>query len=139
MSKNTFIVALAVGGLLIGPGAVLAQNPPLAGSAVAGSAAISGVPIGPGSAGGANNSVNDPSGIGNAARLPAPNAGTVAPVYPSAPQSAGVTGPRSTIVPTRRSAGRRFSRNTSPQEAEIRLKENERLLNSKLQSICRGC
>ena len=34
-------------------------------------AGVSGIPRGPGSAGGLNNSVNDPSGIGNAARVPA--------------------------------------------------------------------
>ena len=33
-------------------------------------AGVSGIPRGPGSAGGLNNSVNDPSGIGNAARIP---------------------------------------------------------------------
>jgi hypothetical protein len=37
-------------------------------------AGVSGIPKGPGSAGGLNNSVNDPSGISNAARTPAPPA-----------------------------------------------------------------
>jgi len=36
---------------------------------IAGDAGVSGIPQGPGSAGGLNNSVNDPSGIGNAARI----------------------------------------------------------------------
>ncbi len=69
MLKNTFIIALAVGGLSIASSGAFAQMP-AAGSAGAGSAAVSGVPIGPGSVGGTNNSVNDPSGIGNAARMP---------------------------------------------------------------------
>src|SRR6202035_2641768 len=40
-----------------------------AGSAGTGNVAISGIPRGPGNAGGINNSTVDPSGIGNAARL----------------------------------------------------------------------
>jgi hypothetical protein len=33
---------------------------------------VSGIPSGPGSVGGVNNSVNDPSGIGNASKVPPP-------------------------------------------------------------------
>src|SRR3979411_116225 len=48
-------------------------------------AGVSGIPRGPGSAGGLNNSVNDPSGIGNAARIPAPPPPSMAaPAGPSA-------------------------------------------------------
>ena len=45
---------------------------PNAGSAGAGTTGVSGIPAGPGSVGGSNNSVNDPSGIGNAAKVPPP-------------------------------------------------------------------
>jgi hypothetical protein len=44
---------------------------PNAGSAGAGTTGVSGIPPGPGSVGGNNNSINDPSGIGNASRVPA--------------------------------------------------------------------
>src|ERR1700754_4054146 len=48
-------------------------------------AGVSGIPRGPGSAGGLNNSINDPSGIGNAARIPSPPPPSMAvPVVPSA-------------------------------------------------------
>jgi hypothetical protein len=50
---------------------------PNAGTAGAGTSAVNGIPQGPASGGGANNSLNDPSGIGNAAKVPAPRtAGT---------------------------------------------------------------
>ena len=45
---------------------------PSAGSAGAGTTGVSGVPAGPGSVGGNNNSINDPSGVGNAAKIAAP-------------------------------------------------------------------
>ena len=44
---------------------------PSAGSAGAGTTGVSGIPSGPGSVGGVNNSVNDPSGIGNASKVAA--------------------------------------------------------------------
>lgn len=51
-------------------------------------AGVSGIPRGPGSAGGLNNSINDPSGIGNAARIPPPPSPSIsAPVVPSAPSA----------------------------------------------------
>ena len=45
---------------------------PNAGSAGAGTTGVSGIPAGPASVGGTNNSINDPSGIGNAAKIPPP-------------------------------------------------------------------
>ncbi|MDP1881415.1 MAG: hypothetical protein Q8K88_00895, partial [Bradyrhizobium sp.] len=48
-------------------------------------AGVSGI-RGPGSAGGLNNSVNDPSGIGNAARIPPPPPPNLA--VPTAPSAA---------------------------------------------------
>jgi|SRR5258705_9885655 hypothetical protein len=58
--KSAFF-ALALAASLVAPMKSLAQ--------IAGDAGVSGIPHGPGSAGGLNNSVNDPSGIGNAARI----------------------------------------------------------------------
>jgi hypothetical protein len=49
-----------------------AVGTPNAGSAGAGTTGVSGIPVGPGSVGGGNNSVNDPSGIGNAAKVAPP-------------------------------------------------------------------
>ena len=66
MGRGTaFIFILLLGGL-VAPGGAYAQITPPAGSAGAGNSAISGVPFGP-----ANPSVlSDPSGIGNASRIP---------------------------------------------------------------------
>jgi hypothetical protein len=50
-------------------GSSTAAGSPNAGSAGAGTAGVSGIPSGPASAGGLNNSVNDPSGAGNATKL----------------------------------------------------------------------
>lgn len=97
MSK---IIAIAVVASLMFPAAGLAQGAggstgggstaggtvsgsavgtPNAGSAGAGTAGVSGVPAGPANAGGPNNSVNDPSGIGNASKVPAPATSPTAP------------------------------------------------------------
>jgi hypothetical protein len=76
------IVALAIIAVLIAPATSFAQatngagSPavtPNAGSAGAGTTGVSGIPAGPGSVGGNNNSITDPSGVGNASRVPAPN------------------------------------------------------------------
>jgi hypothetical protein len=56
-----------------------AVGTPNAGSAGAGTTGVSGVPAGPANAGGTNNSVNDPSGIGNASKVPAPATSPTAP------------------------------------------------------------
>jgi hypothetical protein len=75
------IVALMTPAASFAQGATGAATPstpspattPSAGSAGAGTTGVSGIPAGPGSVGGNNNSINDPSGIGNASRVPAPN------------------------------------------------------------------
>src|SRR5436305_11317772 len=61
MFSKSRVFTLALVGYLALPAPILAQD-----------AGVSGIPRGPGSAGGLNNSANDPSGIGNAARIPAP-------------------------------------------------------------------
>ena len=113
----------------------------LAAPALAQDAGVSGIPRGPGSAGGLNNSVNDPSGIGNAARIPAPPPPSMAvPVVPSAAPSVSSRvysrpGPmvrRATRQEAR--ASRREFRRSSTRASRAR----EKLLDSKF-SICRGC
>ena len=85
MSKKSNLLAIAAAASLMLPIAALAQGAggstagatqrsptgtPPAGSAGAGTTGVSGVPAGPENAGGNNNSVNDPSGVGNAAKVP---------------------------------------------------------------------
>src|ERR1700737_5134541 len=88
------LFALAFAGCLAAPVPSFAQG--------AGDAGVSGIPRGPGSAGGLNNSVNDPSGIGNAARIPPPPPPSIAvPVVPSAPTVSGRLSPRSAPIVTK--------------------------------------
>jgi hypothetical protein len=100
-------------------------------------AGVSGIPRGPGSAGGLNNSVNDPSGVGNATRIqpPAPPS-TAVPVVPSAPTVSGRLSPRSAPIVNRRTVSSRRDLRRSSSHASLRARDKP--LNRTL-SICRGC
>ena len=137
MSGKSLFIALALGGLLLAPVGAVAQVPQ-AGAAGAGPAAINGIPPGPASVGGQNNSVYDPSGIGNASRVPPPSSG-ITGAYRSIPADNAVIAPRRTVYPSRRNYERRAATKLSKREQQIRIKENDRLLGGKLTSICRGC
>jgi hypothetical protein len=99
-------------------------------------AGVSGIPHGPGSAGGLNNSVNDPSGFGNAARIPPPPQPTIAvPVIPSA---APLVSTRVAPVATR---VQRINARAATPRYDIRrssARARKEPLDSKF-SICRGC
>ena len=130
MSGKSWFFALAFVSCLAAPAPCLTQD-----------AGVSGIPRGPGSAGGLNNSVNDPSGIGNAARIPAPPPPSMAvPVVPSAapPVSSRLSSRPAPIVrkATRQEAraSRRGLRRSSVRASHTR----EKRLDSKF-SICRGC
>jgi hypothetical protein len=85
MSAIPKVTAILIAATLMAPVTSFAQNAtggaapgspvgtPNAGSAGAGTTGVSGIPAGPGSVGGNNNSINDPSGVGNAAKMPSPN------------------------------------------------------------------
>ena len=131
MSGRSAFFALAFGLCLIGPVPALAQD-----------AGVSGIPHGPGSIGGVNNSINDPSGIGNAAKVSPPPAPHIA--APVVPNAAPVFSSRlsSRSAPTVRrvygrtaSLSRREFRRTS---ARAVIRTQDKLLDQKL-SICRGC
>ena len=66
MSNTSVKIAVALLLLLSAPAASFAR---MAGEAGAGNVPISGIPPGPGNAGGMNNVIVDPSGIGNASRM----------------------------------------------------------------------
>ena len=104
-------------------------------------AGVSGIPRGPGSAGGLNNSVNDPSGIGNAGRVPAPPPPSMAvPVVPSAapPVSSRVSSRSAPIVRRANRHEARASRRESRRSSAGASRGREKRLDSKF-SICRGC
>jgi hypothetical protein len=134
--KSAVVLTLLLGSLIVAPktsaqNVTLAQLTPQAGSAGAGNSAINGIPAGP-----ANPSVlNDPSGIGNASRLPPLRTNT--PAVNPAPV---ITSPRLTtapapvvgasqgiIVPVQTNARGRPFRGRRPTQV------------SKFTGICRGC
>lgn len=132
MSRNPAL-ALFVALALIAPAKAFAQLTPLAGSAGAGNSPISGVPFGP-----ANPSVlSDPSGIGNAARIPPlrPNppppsfaTGAVAPPPPTRPVSPSYVGSSQQIF---------SARQASPRKPPVRRRGREEV--NTFTGICRGC
>lgn len=104
-------------------------------------AGVSGIPRGPGSAGGLNNSINDPSGIGNAGRIsPPPPPSMAAPTVPSAapPVSSRVSSRPAPIVRRANRHEARASRRESRRSSARASRTREKLLDSKF-SICRGC
>jgi hypothetical protein len=127
--KSCFL-ALALAGCLAAPAPSFAQG--------AGDAGVSGIPRGPGSAGGLNNSVNDPSGIGNAARIPPPPAPSIA--VPTVVPSVSSRVP-SRPTPMLRRANRQsapVSRREFRRSSARATRTQDKLLDSKL-NICRGC
>jgi hypothetical protein len=119
------IVAL---GLLGAPGRLPAQD-----------AGVSGIPPGPANARGLNGSINDPSGIGNAARVPVLPSPTITPVLPPAvaPSAAYRPLPMHGAVKIRRTriATSELRRATTRATAG----KKNRLLDRGTISICRGC
>jgi hypothetical protein len=80
MSNSSTKIALAVLVMLATPAASFAR---IAGQAGSGNVPISGIAQGPANAGGMNNVMVDPSGIGNASRMaPLPQPHIAAPVIP---------------------------------------------------------
>jgi hypothetical protein len=102
-------------------------------------AGVSGIPPGPANARGLNGSVNDPSGIGNAARAPAIAPPTIAPVVPPSVSPSAAYRP----LPTQRAVKikrTRFSKSKlRGSAARAAVREQDRLVDHKITSICRGC
>ena len=129
MVGKSRVFALALAACLAAPAPSLAQD-----------AGVSGIPRGPGSAGGLNNSINDPSGIGNAGRIPPPPPPSMA--VPAVPSAAPAVSSRLSSRPAP------ILRRVTRQEARASRREfrrssrasrgREKPLDSKF-SICRGC
>jgi hypothetical protein len=133
MSRHAALALFVMVGLFA-PATANAQLTPPAGSAGAGSSAISGVPFGP-----ANPSVlSDPSGIGNASRIP-----PLTPNQPAPPTSYGAVdtpSPRARVVtPPYAGASQRIvsGRRVEPKTPPVR--RRGRAETSTFQGICRGC
>jgi hypothetical protein len=134
MSGHSALVRFALLVSLIAPGSAAAQFAPPAGSAGAGSSAVSGIPYGP-----ANPSVvGDPSGIGNASRMPPLGTNAPAPVTTYGSVNASPSGSRM-VAPPYVGATQRI---TVPRQAKSRrtpIRPRGRIETSKFTGICRGC
>jgi len=102
-------------------------------------AGVSGIPPGPANARGLNGSVNDPSGIGNAARVPAMPPPTITPATPPTLSPSGTY----RAMPVQRAVRIRRTRFATSRlrrsAAGAAVREQDKLLNGKVPSICRGC
>jgi hypothetical protein len=107
--------------------------------ALAQDAGVSGIPPGPGNVNGLNGSIRDPSGIGNAARLPALPQPNLNPV--PIPEGVPLTSTQPAYVPSARYVEQwRYLPKRERQRLErAQVKENDRLLSHGAVSICRGC
>jgi len=129
-----------------GSGAVLAATLAtlVATASLAQDAGVSGVPPGPGNVNGLNGSVRDPSGIGNAAKMPPLPEPTIRPVTPTTVAPLNATRPLlrqgsvrvGAMKPRRMRVASAHARRGAEHAA---IKENDRLLNRGITSICRGC
>jgi hypothetical protein len=131
------LVSLALLCLLASPSPSPAQD-----------AGVSGIPPGPANARGLNGSVNDPSGIGNAAKMPALPSPRIAPVpVPAVSPSAGYRSfaPAASYRPlqVRRAAKGKRTRvaatRSRPSAAKAHVSDEDKQIDRKIISICRGC
>ena len=111
-------------------------------------AGVSGIPPGPGNVNGLNGSIRDPSGIGNAAKIPASPSPAIAPVpVPSVSPSAGYrsSSPAAsyrTLQVRRAVKGKRprFATTRSRRAAaKAQVSDEDKRIDRKIMSICRGC
>ena len=134
MSRSSAFVCFALFVSLLMPGRALAQFPPPAGSAGAGNSAISGIPYGP-----ANPSViGDPSGIGNASRMPP--LGTNVPPPPTSYGSLSASPPPARVVtPPYVGASQRIIVPRQTRPGRVPAHPRDKVETSKFTGICRGC
>jgi hypothetical protein len=131
MSRHSPLVLILLLGSLVAPASAYAQLTPPAGSAGAGNSAISGVPFGP-----ANPSVlSDPSGIGNASRIPPP--GTNSPPPPLVYGPIGSSPSR--VVAPYAGASQRIISADQVDSRRPPVRRRGRAQVSKFTGICRGC
>jgi len=130
MSRNPALVLLVALGLTA-PSIAFAQLTPPAGSAGAGNSPISGVPFGP-----ANPSVlSDPSGIGNAARIPPLRPNPSPPSY--ATGAVDAPAPRARLVTPPYVSQRIYTARQAAPRKPVRGRARPHV--STFTGICRGC
>jgi hypothetical protein len=126
--RSVFFAATMLGSLAA-PSIALAQD-----------AGVSGIPRGPGNVGGLNNSINDPSGAGNRLAAPPPPSMAV-PAVPSAAPAISTRIPQGPVRVVRRVNRHTVSSTRKSRRAAARekVRVDDKLLDRKLRSICRGC
>jgi hypothetical protein len=102
---------------------------------------VSGVPSGPADAGGLNNSGNDPSGAGNSSKVaspPAPGTNSAGTANSSgSPSTSGSSGSSTTTGSAARPGGTSAA---GPQtNGDPAIDAEDKQINRKLKSICKGC
>jgi hypothetical protein len=98
----------------------------------------SGIPLGPANVNGPIGSVRDPSGIGNAARMPALPQPNLNPV--PLPRGVPLTSTEPVYTPrVRYPAWQHLPKRERKRLERAEVKENDRLLRRGATSICRGC
>jgi hypothetical protein len=133
MSRSLPLVVALLLGSLLAPGSARAQLTPPAGSAGAGNSPISGVPFGPANP----RALSDPSGIGNASRLPPLGRNPSTPVVTSTPT---VSSPSRVITPYAGASQRIISADhPHSRKPQFRGQRRPRPEVSKFTGICRGC
>ena len=129
MSTHTTLVLIVALGL-IAPAKAFAQLTPPAGSAGAGNSPISGVPFGPANPA----ALSDPSGIGNAARIPPLRPNPPPPPLPPVLSNRAVDAPS----PYPGASQRIYSaRQAYPRKPPVRQRGRPQV--STFTGICRGC
>ncbi len=111
-------------------------------------AGVSGIPPGPGNVNGLNGSIRDPSGIGNASKVPALPQPTITPVVPlTLAPSAGTRSfsPAASYrtIHARRAATTKRTHVAASRSrraaAKGRVSDDDKQIDRKIISICRGC
>jgi hypothetical protein len=137
MTGRSIFVGIAILCLLASPARSPAQD-----------AGVSGIPPGPANVNGLNGSIRDPSGIGNAARIPALPQPTITPVMP--PTLAPSAGYRSFYpaaayrpIHVRHAAKTKRTRHTATRarhsSAKAHVSDEDKQIDRGVVSICRGC
>jgi hypothetical protein len=129
----------AASGPSVGSGSSVGS--PNAGSPGAGTAAVTGVPSGPANVGGLNNSGNDPSGAGNAQKVPtAPGTNSLGTAMSTG--SPGAVNGSTTGMAGNGTSGQRIDGTVTPgpsMPGDLEIKAEDSKVDAKIKSICRGC
>jgi hypothetical protein len=134
MSRNSVLVlALALGSLIVSAQAFAQLTPP-AGSAGAGNSAINGIPFGPANPG----VLSDPSGIGNASRLPPLGTNSSVPTVSSGSVNS-LPSPRPRVVEPAYTGQQTISAHNFEPGSKAPVRRRGRAKVSTFTGICRGC